>query len=368
MMYASASLSASPTSQQSNRLPQSHSHLLQHFTGHLKQEEIKYFLDWDRLIDLESHAVHNEISKAWLVRSEERERLTGKCISSLILDDFPTVMDEKPNIACDGEQTSYSNIKLLRASDATSRTSINDLKIETGSRVVLSTDGTIFTSNSRLQSGNDSCTVNLNGPSPRSLSQRRVFRHQMHMLRGNVVDICETSVTIRALSSEIGRVQRMDKMHCNDKINTQHFLNMETTDKAKIRFRLDKDEITYGTGTLRQNVINLFTADVPQFTTDKKKLQERESGILKESNHILQNRLPRLRKAVVHLAPPHFDTSRPKFMFNSEHNSPEIVGCSFMDLALEFSELNLDQRAAVEKVSIIVRSFLLAQRYPFFSI
>jgi hypothetical protein len=357
MMYASASLSASPTSQQSNRLPQSHSHLLQHFTGHLKQEEIKYFLDWDRLIDLESHAVHNEISKAWLVRSEERERLTGKCISSLVLDAVATVMDETANISCDGEQTSYSNIRLLRASDAASKTSFNDLKVEIGSRVVLSTDGTIFTSNSSLQSGSDSCDINLKGPISRSLSQREGFRQQMHILRGNVVDICDTNVTIRALSSEIGRVQRMDKMYCNG-----------TTDKPKIRFRLDKDEITYGTGTLRQNLINLFTADVPQFTTDKKKLLERESGILKESNHILQNRLPRLRKAVVHLAPPQFDTSRPKFMFNSEHDSPEIVGCSFMDLALEFSELNLDQRAAVEKVSIIVRSFFLAQRYPFSSI
>jgi hypothetical protein len=66
---------------------------------------------------------------------------------------------------------------------------------------------------------------------------------------------------------------------------------------------------------------------------------------------VLSLRLSRLRDVVIRLVPPTFDQTLKRSLFSPIGNCPPITGCNLEDLALEFAEMNPDQKTAVEKVS-----------------
>jgi hypothetical protein len=282
-------------------LRRTHGPLLQHFTGHLNKVELEYFRAWDRLIDLEAHVSNHNVTKAWLMSSMERERSTGKCISSLALSD----VDNQQHPLFEqykGDKDSFI-IKLERSTDSEISTPLNTLKLDVGSRVVLSSD-----------------SVSLY-----QLGEKQNFG----ILRGSVKAVEIDSIYIRVGDADCKRITRI-----------------KTAAPNVLRFRLDKDEFTAGTGTLRQNLMNLFTADIPPFTGKQGLTQD----LLISIHDRTKARLPQLRRSIIHLDAPTFNPSALGDLFCLSGTN-HINGCNLRDLSQEFQELNIDQKAAIHKVS-----------------
>jgi hypothetical protein len=300
-MYAAAESGYYGAESDSN-LIKGHSPLLQQYTGHLDNADIAYFLEWDRLVDLEIDACSTSSAAAWLVSSAQRERSTGQCLSSLVLDESSLVVDE----------TSDNMLVFKRSLDAIGQSSFPNLDIEPGCYVIVSTDASI-TDISKAQSVDQ--------------SKNNRVRHHLYLVRGTIAMSDSLSVTVHASH--------------NDAERARAFVRQSQEVGNVVRFRLDKDLASFGTGTLRQNLINFFTrdGDMPETTNTKEAVR-------------YDQRLPRLRDMVVRLKPPQFEDGIKKSIFNSRQaQAKAIPGCDMLDLALEFAELNPDQQAAVEKVS-----------------
>ncbi len=277
-------------------LKRPHDKLIHHFTGHLNSNEFKYFLEWDRLIDLEAHTSNHHITKAWLMSSKERERSSGKCMSSLCLNVTGEPLKNHK------EDDDSIVIELVRSCDSELTTALNELKFEIGSRVALSID-----SDSLFR-----------------LGQQKNFA----ILRGTTIDVGNDFVVIRVGETDAKRIG-----------------NMKTAYKQSLRFRLDKDDFTAGIGILRQNLINFLTKDVPPFAGKLGLTQELICSIHERT----KSRLPRLRHLIIHLREPEFDVVGNIFRPCKTHIC--IEGCNLSKLSKEYMELNADQQAAILKVS-----------------
>ena len=274
------------------KMKKTHAALLQHFTGHLDQAEKDYFKEWDRLVDLEASVMNKEITKAWLVPALERERSTGKTISSLVVD--------KSSLEIGASSDSVSSefvVKCSRCSRSPISSPLNSSRFEEGSRVILSSD-----------------TSSVDSASRRSKTQRKIFG----ISRGIVKGLDERNIFIRLSHADIRRL-----------------LTLSLSNQEELLFRLDKDDFMAGTSTLRQNLLNLMTADVLPFSTKSNTSQE----TLSNTQHALTSRGPSLRRSIVHLDAPEFSPVSMNALFGSNKT-----------LAEEYSTLNRDQKAAAYKV------------------
>jgi len=136
-------------------------------------------------------------------------------------------------------------------------------------------------------------------------------------------------LNVRASRDDLARIQKIVKASGDD----------------YVQFRLDRDDTATGTGTLRQNLINLFTADIKPPEEHNETPQ--------------QTRLSRLRDFIIRLREPSFDRDLVKSMFSpcAKSVSCAVPGCDMMDLVVEYADMNPDQRAAVEKVWILLPAF-----------
>jgi hypothetical protein len=295
MMYAAASRNAMQVVGQG----ESHQDLLRHFTGHLVDEEYEYFIKWDRLIDLEADASGSLIARSWLRESKELENDVSACISSLTFD--PAV--SSPEAVFD--ESWFASIGFKRCSSSPIQTPLSDVGFEPGCRVVIGTDSQSVT------------------PSTPSVQKLRV-QHQMHLVRGSVHKVNETHIHILASRDDLTRIE--------------NFVNQKSASLSTTTFRMDKENLPTGITTLRQNLVNLFTAD--------KKPQDTPGS------QVEQSRLAWLRDVLIRLRRPTFDRSLVKYMFApvSGIATESVPGCDLMDLRTEFSNLNQDQQAAVEQV------------------
>jgi hypothetical protein len=288
---------------------QSHRELLKKFTGHLRGDDIEYFRKWDRLIDLEAHATMSNIATAWLVDSREREKKTGETISSLVYDG-----------AAPSVQGSGALLRFRRAADSVNDNNLDTLSIGKGSHVVLSTDGCVFD-----DSQSDPKLEYLS-----TQSERKKFRHHMHIVRGFLEEATSNEVVVSAKREDLDRIREM----CS------RFKKQPGGDAgALLTFRLDKESTSVGVGTLRQNLINLFTADHASNSTAE----------LTQLDVSRQRRLPRLRGFVVRLDAPTFVSMDDESMFRAL--GPLLPGCDVAALSQEFQALNDDQQNAIRKVS-----------------
>ncbi len=286
----------------------SHKALLDHFTAHLDQTEIQYLKEWDRLIDLEDSSSRQEITKAWLMTSSQREMSTGNTISSLRIDQ--SSIEERVM------ESSDIIVRLLRSSDSTLSTPMNDLKFEAGSRVVISTDGT-----STLQTT--------------ASSGRKRTRYIFNLCKAKIHAIDRHCVSILVSQSDHRRLHSMVKI--------------ESSDTHTLKFRLDKEDFVGGSSTLRQNLVRLFTADMLPFSTKSDKSQE----TLTNTQQRLTSRAPFLRRMLVHLDSPQFASVSSQDLFGAPNTS---------SLGREFSALNEDQQGAVLKVNTVKYG------YPYYAI
>ena len=312
----------------------SHAPLLQHYTGHLSKEEMHYFRNWDRLIDLEAAETKHDVSKSWLKPAVEVEQSTGKCMSGLEVEE--TFFD----IHKDNQQGTSFSLNFCRKATSNLSTPLSDLKFDVGCQAVISVDSTIFLQQKRTSS---------------NFNRRSSKYERFHILRGTVERITDENVFILSSKEECRKVVHivlMNKKHQIDsnKIHNRNKYDQEVVWKP-VKFRLDRDDMPYGAGTLRQNLMNFFLKDIPTFSTqDKKQLKNNDTKSIKQ-------RVCWLRKLIVNLSPPqeaNKEILKSMFSFqgSEEKRCKSINGCDFMDLVMEYSALNSDQRSAVEKVSI----------------
>ena len=347
MMYAASDAANVPAFQQS------HGSLMNHYTAHLTPEDMQYFLDWDRMVDLESRAGRHDIAKAWLKSSRERECGTGKTFSDLVfaasyqLGQVPQQTQMQSQVCSSNADDDKMILQFDRAPGSVlSSTLLNSLKIEDRSHVVLSTDGTSLQPLEVPRRG-------VGGGNTKS------FRHQCNVFRGIVQKVTDQSVTILASKNDLRQVQ--------DLLTLWQEYNDNARNALPLRFRLDKDDVATGTGTLRQNLIKLFTADVPTFKFHRK--QQNVNGNGKNGNSdidsLLQIRMPWLRRAIIQMEKPQFDPSRTRSMFDPQSFSgaPKVKGCEFEQLAAQYLTLNVDQRHAVDKV-ISMNDYACIQGLP----
>jgi len=306
-MYAGAAQKSRPLDPVVESVGKTHKELLNKFTGHLSDDDFAYFQKWDRLIDLEADAGCVNVAEAWLIDSAEREKTTSKCISSLYFD---------PSASSSGamfDDTETVTIAFKRSPQSPLQTPLQCLSFEPGAYVVLSTDSTTVEGK----------------PDNKS-------RPQMQIIRGTVEGTSDTQVLLKASSDDLTRIERLVKRSL----------------ESVVLFRLDRDEISTGVGTLRQNIINLFTGD---------------TGEPDGSNRDLTpHRLAWLRDVIVRLRTPVFDDALKQSMFSRPDNHDNyfpISGCDLEDLVFEFTELNDDQREAVTKV-ITAKDYSLIQGLP----
>ena len=291
MMYTAASRNA----RQNIGQDESHRDLLRHFTGHLVDEEYEYFNKWDRLIDLEADASSSLIARSWLRESNELENETSTCISSLIFDPEAS----SPEAVFD--ESWFALIGFKRNSKSPTQTPFSDVGFEPGCRVVIGTD-----------------SRSVIPPTP--LIPHHQVRHQMHLVRGSVHKVTETHIYILASRDDLSRIEVFSG----------------TASSTTTAFRMDKENLPTGITTLRQNLVNLFTADKKSLDTP--------------GTQVEQSRLSWLRDVLIRLRRPTFDRSLVKYMFAPSTCTEPIPGCDLMDLRSEFSKLNEDQQAAVEQV------------------
>jgi hypothetical protein len=312
MLYAAAERSLQP-SHSNFGIEQSHRELLTKYTSHLASEDLAYFTDWDRLIDLEADASSYSAATAWLLDSAQREADTGESASCLLFDGV------EPSTSSSEDDRIF--IGFRRSATSAITTPFSSLSLAPGCQLIISTDDTSFgTSNSTGQTHQ---------------GRARKFRPQMHVVRGYMDRAEEGRVLVQASRDDLERIRKL-AFRSKD----FHTQAPGAPPKEGRLFRIDKDNTSIGIGTLRQNVINLFTGDVVK--------QDNQDHAT--TNPSQRMRLSWLRDVVVRLKPPAFDISALSTIFCCEPGALPIHGCDLETLALEYADLNTDQRAAVEKV------------------
>ena len=322
MLYARVETNFRPDNASSYSVSKSHHKLLQHFTAHLSPKDFDYFLKWERLIDLEAHASEYNITKSWLVSPAEKEAETGKCASGMTYD---TQSMLAAKLQSQTETTGSATLRWFRASDiifsnrsqcTQPTTPLSKLNIEPGSMVVVSADTT---------------------------SQKGIVRNGrrigggMFVARGIVKLVSDDVIEVTLSLQDISQVEELAKRQEHAMKRADE--NVPPTDGPPPLFRIDRDEVITGLGTLRQNLINLLTGDTESLN--------KNPDALAIKTRIKHHRW--LREMVIHLRPPEFDYSRSCDLFQSA-GSFSIPGCNLRQLEKTFLSLNKDQQQAVKKV------------------
>jgi hypothetical protein len=324
MLYAAIEHDAAdPTS----AVRQSHNELLSKFTGQLKDDDLAYFRDWDRLVDLEADAGKSSVATPWLVDSCDREKEKGESVSALVYDR--------------GEPSDGSRLLIAfrRSAQSQLKAPLNSLSLSKGCRVIVSTDGTSL----------DSSQSESTAPNSKLHRTRSKFKHQMHVIRGTLERVDADGLFVSAGRDDLDRVRGLVARHRNLSENSSD------SGSSQLLFRMDKDNSSVGIGTLRQNLINLFTADYAR----------KEGEELSKTDLAKRRLLPWLRDVVVRLQPPSFDAKPQESFFNCPSSC--IPGCDMRQLSSEFSHLNSDQQNAVSKVrwSVLLVLFCCHYSNPF---
>lgn len=280
------------------------------FTSHLGKEELDYFVKWDNLINFEVDAEDSQIARAWLLGSDELGSLSSS-LFSLVFD----VENSKPSLEINEGYGKQDVAYFLRA--GTTSLSNGD-SISIGTRVVVSMDTTTLALSSKK-------------------TWRTEHRPQMHIARGDVYETSAHRIGLRVAYDDLVRLHKLASRAL----------------PTKFHFRMDRDSGATGVGTLRQNLINMLSAD---------KKTKSEPGTTAEGSH-----LPRLRELLLKLSPPKYeDDIKSDLMFKRSLVNPvttQIPACDLASLETEFHTLNLDQQSAVRK-AFVAKDYTLIQGLP----
>jgi hypothetical protein len=156
-----------------------------------------------------------------------------------------------------------------------------------------------------------------------------IQRHIFGISRGTIKDIDEKNVHIKVNHGDFLRISRLALFQSKARPNC-----------TEVLLRLDKEDFTTGTSTLRQNLGNLFTADIVPFSTKSEASQE----TMLNTQQRLDSRISIIRRSIIHLDAPKFEA----------HTLHQILReKNLTTLSKDFSNLYAGQKAAANKVRVI---------------
>ena len=298
----------------------SHRDLISRFTGHLKEEDLKYFRKWDRLIDIEAESSNTRSSTPWLTNSRIREAELKESMSSMIFDSHTSCK----------VGTSNALVCFRRKPKTSFQSSFENLHIPSWSHVIVSTDGNPL----------DSFT--------RSFPAQKQPQNRMYVTKGSIDRIEKDAIFISTTFDEMNQIKLLNTRYED---HAQQTANGDCSSDSLLLFRLDKSTTSFGTGTLRWNLMNFLTSDY----TRKSKEEISELDLIK------QRRLTWLRDVVIRLKTPEFAEDPQSSLFHDRNL--HIPGCNLQELSQEFHLLNDAQKMAVKKV-MSGRDYTLIQGLP----
>uniref|UniRef100_A0A7S1BTW1 DNA replication ATP-dependent helicase/nuclease n=1 Tax=Corethron hystrix TaxID=216773 RepID=A0A7S1BTW1_9STRA len=304
MLYRRAE-EAAPSSRPPRPLSQKLGSFYKSSMGNLTDADVRYFNDWDRMLDLEGDGGWKNMLR----------RKQGGGISGLRWD------MEYAAPTANNEETTVSNSKVLLRFEL--QEDIEAQLFEKGNEIVIGTEGE---------------------------PARGKGWGGVHVARGRVDDSDGGSLFLLTSRVDAARLWNVVEAH------------RVRGGQNNISFWAEGYEFPLGTiATLRQNLVDLFL--------DREEEDDSKDGNVGARNVRLaierrRRRRRRLRKFVVQLERPAFDLERTSSMFDGTHgNSIRVEGCDLDDLAMEFYSLNSDQQEAVKKV-ISAKDYALVQGLP----
>eukprot|EP00977_Amphora_coffeiformis_P004632 scaffold1000_cov166-Amphora_coffeaeformis.AAC.22 len=279
-------------------------HLLKRYTEHLTSDELDYFVTWDRLIDYEASAMVRPVAMKWLQSSAEQEAATGRTVSALVIKNTERIADSM------NSKGKFMLVTLERLPSSVQQTSLCSLGLGDGCHAIISVD--------------DATAGTL----------KRSRRPRMQLARGIVHQSTEDELVLRVSESDVERIRR----------NVTGTKDDETT-----TFRLDRDEVATGLGTLRRNVVDFITGD-------------KSEDVLESP---MSRRLPKLRETILRLREPVYCATMDYKMFDvpKSKSVPNVPGLDLFEMAIEFTDMNTDQRRAIEK-AMKAKDYTLIQGLP----
>ncbi|GMH54542.1 hypothetical protein TrLO_g9325 [Triparma laevis f. longispina] len=312
--------------------------ILRESTKHLSREHLKYFEEWDRMLDMEQ----NQKTKVscFIDSARIREKKTRKTISTLTwLKQAYLAADKVEGQDCElkferdltaflsqaieGEGTS------TQSSTRSNAGGIDRLHFEKGNRVIISSDATIF------DCGEKSTSVG--------------GRHELHIVLAEIVSTGRDFVSVRCSKAYAEKLKRF----------TDKWQKLDDSKSISVKFRIDLNEWGGGMGIFRENLMKLFRLNTmrPSYGLSVSE-SAREAIDIKCEDHALKW----LRGLVVDLKPPSFEKVPRDTLFALAGRS--VYGCDLEDLCIDFySVLNEDQQLAVERV-IGMKDYTVIQGLP----
>lgn len=201
-----------------------------HLNGNLTYKN--YYNHWDNLITKEESLFFKLKKDLWLLTGKEREKEQGKALSGLVI----VGADDSEE---DGKQFKYT---FHRDSSSELTTSFQNSQLVKRDKIIVSDESGRFhiASGYIVQIRPDSITI---------MSRRRILatNFSKNAFNGGNLEI----------KSVLHKTQRSSQYHSQ----SQSFLQ---TDEPKITYRIDKDDMFYGMGLARFNILNLFLASGDQ--------------------------------------------------------------------------------------------------------
>ncbi|KAI5475195.1 DNA replication ATP-dependent helicase Dna2 [Pseudohyphozyma bogoriensis] len=185
-------------------------------TGHLTETHLKFFKDWERLISLEEQELVRFKKEIWTMGAEERQKF-GRCLANMSIDES----FEPPAVSKVGARIHQFTYRLQHAHPLASQATMS----QRVSRSLLG--GSI--------SVNDPIVISIEHPTVFAISRGFVLSISAH----HIVVGLDHSLT-----------ESPQALRVNPGAAPSDFV-----------FRIDKDELAAGMGRIRDNVIQLFTAN-----------------------------------------------------------------------------------------------------------
>ena len=308
-------------------------------TKHLTPTHLRYFQEWDRMLDMELSQSNVNIVKSWLVPAAEREISTGRSIASLVWKNYRYDLEangDKPvvllfergylfssaasPVGSPGESQQANEPPPTPQSQRLKRFSLSNLSIDVGNRVVVSTDHHITSEQQQSQQQSNSAAA-----------RTTTMRHQLHLLKGDVVKVAEGSISVKVSKAEYMKLSNVHADWGGDK----------EEGGTGLRFRLDVDEFATSGGALRQNLVNLCN-NTPLGGQMRAMIID---GLVPRYNKVDKDRM--------------FVGAVPGRLKDEKG----VHGCDMENLRQDYAALNSDQQAAVDKI-VHARDYTIVQGLP----
>ncbi|KAF8979793.1 Tripartite DNA replication factor [Entomortierella lignicola] len=233
--------------------------MFEEVTEHLNETHAEFFRKWNRLISLEQGDVAKFQSQIWSMLSVDRQA-AGNCLSHLVLlqehhDPTITEMD------ADGELENSMSGRFAR----------HRYRFKMGTPPIAQSQQTLTQT---LRSGHSSLSSNISVGDPIVLSSEG---QHYALAIGHVIDMTLSDIVVGLDRPLLGPPIRLDGYDQETNQSYKGLVDISTSsastsrsdmdyhsflEKNNITFRIDKDEMTAGIARTRNNLVQLFRADV----------------------------------------------------------------------------------------------------------